>query len=277
MSAIEDEIVIGEGVAISVAEAPITMRMLSGLIDAIVVLLGFYVASLIVSATALLSGFDPALTRAFNIATFVLWLVLVPTVVEVLTRGRSLGKLALGIRIVRDDGGPVGFRHALGRALVGLLEIYMSFGTIAATTAVMSSRGKRMGDIVVGTYPMRTRGAKSTMPPLVVHPALEEWSRTADILRLPDGLALTARTFVGRAGSLTPQSRDRLGRDIAGRVAEYVSPNPPAGTHPEYFLQAVLAARRDREYALLTASSKRYDAEMERVGALPFGIEDPER
>lgn len=275
MSAIEDEIVIGEGVAISVAEAPITMRMLSGLIDVIVYLVGYFVTMQFLEAVV--GQLDVAAASAVYIGVLVVWVVLVPAVVEVLTRGRSLGKLALGIRIVRDDGGPVGFRHALGRSLVGLLEIYASFGTVAATTAVMSSRGKRMGDIVVGTYPMRTRGAKSKLPPLVVHPALEEWSRTADILRLPDGLALTARTFVGRAGSLTPQSRDRLGRDIASRVAEYVSPSPPEGTHPEYFLQAVLAARRDREYALLTASSKRYDAEMERVGALPFGIEDPER
>ncbi len=39
---------------------------------------------------------------------------------ETLSRGRSLGKLALGLRVVSDDGGPERFRQALMRALAGV-------------------------------------------------------------------------------------------------------------------------------------------------------------
>ena len=44
-----------------------------------------------------------------------------PILMEWLTRGRTLGKIWLGLRVVRDDGGPIGFRQALVRGLAGLL------------------------------------------------------------------------------------------------------------------------------------------------------------
>ena len=62
-------------------------------------------------------------------------ILIVPMLVETATGGRSLGKLAVGARIVRDDGGAIGLRHAFIRALLGVLEIFMTFGGLAATAA----------------------------------------------------------------------------------------------------------------------------------------------
>ena len=50
----------------------------------------------------------------------VLTLVGYPLVFESATRGRSLGKMAMGLRVVSDDGGPERFRQALFRALAGV-------------------------------------------------------------------------------------------------------------------------------------------------------------
>ena len=63
-----------------------------------------------------------------TLVSVVLCFVVVPAAVETLSRGRSLGKLAAGLRIVRDDGGAIRFRHAVIRALIGFLEIYLTFG-----------------------------------------------------------------------------------------------------------------------------------------------------
>ena len=57
-----------------------------------------------------------------------LCLVIVPPSSRPLSRGKSLGKLAVGARIVRDDGGATGLRHALIRALAGVVEIYLTIG-----------------------------------------------------------------------------------------------------------------------------------------------------
>src|SRR5919112_957635 len=97
----------------------------------------------------------PQAGQASRVLTIALVFVVVPTTVETLTRGRSLGKVAAGIRIVRDDGGPVRFRHALIRALAGVGEIWLTLGAVALITSMLNDRGKRVGDLLAGTYAVR--------------------------------------------------------------------------------------------------------------------------
>jgi len=269
-----DEILIGEGVALESGAAPVTLRLVSGLIDAIVVY------GTLIFAIGMFGRFERQLSGAWvaalYIATVFSVLVLLPMLVETLTRGLSLGRLAAGLRIVRDDGGPITARHAFARALTGVLEIYMLMGVLAITVSMLSSRGKRIGDYLAGTYSMRTRGGGHKLAPLAMPPHLAQWAHAADIARLPDSLALTGRMFLGRAASMRPDSRERIGNQLAEQVGHYVAPPPPPGTHPEYFLMAVLTARRDREYQLELDRLRRADEENSRVGALPYGINDVE-
>ena len=86
-----------------------------------------------------------------------------PVAMETLTRGRTLGKMALGLRVVRDDGGPITFRQALVRGLVGLaLErpglVLLGFGpALGMIVAMFSARGKRIGDMAAGTVVLQER------------------------------------------------------------------------------------------------------------------------
>lgn len=266
----DDVIVTGEAVALEVRQASIVPRILAISLDvALYLAVGFGAIILV----AMLPAWDESAIAAASIAVVALVMVGLPTGVETLTRGRSLGKLAAGIAIVRDDGGPVRFRHALIRALVGVGELWLTFGGIALTCAILHPKGKRVGDVAAGTYCVRVRGAGPPMPPLVMPPELAGWAAAADIRALPDGLALAARRFLGRAGSLNPQAREALGRSLAAGVEPLVSPPPPWGTPAERFLAAVLVARRDREYALAWASRRRSDAEVAALGRLPFGID----
>ena len=92
-----------------------------------------------------------------SIATFLLVLVGGPIAVETLSHGRSLGKLACGLRVVRDDGGPIRFRHALVRGAIGVVEILMTFGVVACVASLVSARGRRLGDVFAGTLVVRER------------------------------------------------------------------------------------------------------------------------
>lgn len=267
-----DEILIGEGVVLESGSAPVTLRMLSGIIDVVLTFAVLIFGSALLDAVG--GGLSDAWFASAGVVLVVVTLVALPATIETLTRGRSLGRWAAGLRVVRDDGGPVTVRHAFIRALVGVFEIYMTVGMVAVTVSMLSARGKRAGDYLAGTYAMRTRGAKSQLVPVHMPPQLAQWASTADIRRLPDGLALTTRLFLGRVGTLRPDTRARLGTQLSHDVAQYVSPMPPAGTHPEYFLTAVLATRRDREYVLETERLRRAQTEANRVGALPYGITD---
>ncbi|WP_430868533.1 RDD family protein [Demequina aurantiaca] len=274
MTIVEDELLIGEGVVLDAGAAPVTMRMLSGAIDVLTYGVTFIVTMTFLTRAA--GSLNDAAFRAILIAWLVTWLILLPAGIETLTRGRSLGRIAVGLRIVRDDGGPVSFRFALARSTAGLLEEYLTLGIIAVSTSMFSRRGKRMGDHMAGTYAMRTRGGTRALPPLNMPYGLEGWATTADFRRLPDGLALTARMFLGRAASMHVESRMRLGQQIAAQMSDYVAPGPPAGTHPETFIAGVLAARRDREYAIETTRMRRRDADSALVRSLPFDVPDVE-
>jgi hypothetical protein len=170
-----------------------------------------------------------------------------PAVVETLTRGRTLGKLALGLRVVRSDGGPVTARHALVRALVGWPEIYLLGGSGALVAALVSPRGTRLGDLAAGTYVVSQRVSLTLVPGPGMPPALASWAVAADLGTLPPGLAVAVRQFLSRAAGLTASSRRQLGSELLAALLPHVSPPPPAGTHPEDVLAAVMAERRRRD------------------------------
>lgn len=272
MDEVDDEILTGEGVALSTGAAPVTMRMLSGLID--VAIYGSAAVITIAALGELGLAFNEALARALAIATAITMLVLVPALIETLTRGRSVGRIATGMRVVRDDGGPVAFRHAFTRALVGLVEVFGTAAMMAITISALSNRAKRLGDMLAGTYVMRVRGQQRSLPPVQMPPHLAAWAASTDIRRLPDGLALTSRMFLARAHDLQFHSRARLGTDLSVRLSEYVSPPPPADTHPEHLISAVLAERRTRETAIEARRAERAVGESARVSNLPFGVPD---
>jgi hypothetical protein len=112
---------------------------------------------------------------------------------------------------------------------------------------LVSSKGKRLGDHAAGTYVVRERVHLTLPPPPMMPPALAAWATGADIARLPDGLAMAVRQFLMRAPLLSPQSRATLGFQLADEVVSYVAPQPPAGTHPELVLAAVISDRRRRD------------------------------
>ncbi|WP_407341801.1 RDD family protein [Pengzhenrongella phosphoraccumulans] len=267
-------ILTGEGVLLDARPASFATRLLAALLDIVVILA--VVFAITIGFTAIMPSISESAARALMVIGIVTVIVILPTTVETLSRGRSLGKVAAGIRIVRDDGGPVRFRHSLVRALVGIGELWLTLGSVALITSMLNDKGKRVGDIVAGTYAVRVRGAQRTLAPVTMPYQLAGWARNADMRRLPDGLALAARQFLGRAATLHPASRARLGTELAAQAERHVAPPPPPGTHPETFLAAVLAERRDREYASATKAAGKAATEAALVHRLPHSIPDPD-
>lgn len=271
----DDGIVIGEGVVLDARPASFATRMMGSALD--IVIQGILLLLLLLLATGSLAVGGEDIAPALLVSVLVLVMVVVPTTVETLTRGRSLGKLATGIRVVRDDGGPVRVRHAFIRALVGVGELWLSFGVVALIASLTNTRGKRIGDMLAGTYAIRVRGGRSTVAPVVMPRALAGWAAAADMRRLPDGLALAVRQFLARGHRMNEGSRLRMGQDLAGRVERLVAPGPPPGTPPEMFLMAVLAERRSREWAAAQRARSVAAEQAETVRTLPYGIPDPAR
>ena len=271
----DDGIVIGEGVVLDARPASFATRMLGSALD--IAVQGAVLLVLLWLATGSVAVGGEDIAPALLVSVLVLVMVVVPTTVETLTRGRSLGKLATGIRVVRDDGGPVRVRHAFIRALVGVGELWLTFGTVALVASLTNTKGKRIGDMLAGTYAIRIRGGRSTVAVVYMPRPLAGWAASADMRRLPDGLALAVRQFLARGQRMNETSRVRVGQDLAGRVEKLVAPGPPPGTPPETFLMAVLAERRSREWAAAQRARSVAAEQAETVRTLPYGIPDPAR
>ncbi len=240
-----DDLVTGEGVAVEVPVASVAARMASGAIDVILVLV-VLIGGMILFGT-LASGSSDAVQGIVAIVYSSLVLIAMPAIVETISHGRSLGKLALGLRVVRDDGGPATARHAVVRALVGYVEIYLLLAVPAVLSSMIHPRAKRLGDMAAGTVVVTQRARLHLTPPPMMPMALAQWAHTADVAALPPGLTVAVRQFLARAPGLSPQSRETLGLDLLRATLPHVSPPPPGRHHPEVVLAAVVAERRRRD------------------------------
>ncbi|WP_029253138.1 RDD family protein [Paraoerskovia marina] len=268
-----DGTVIGEGVVLDMRVSSFVVRAMSTLID-VAVVVAVLIGVVVVADDSLAALLDSAYAVPFAVTLVALVTVGVPVIVETATRGRSLGKWLLGIRVVRDDAGPVRARHAATRALVGVGELWLTAGSVAIVASLSNDRGKRLGDILAGTYVVRVRSGARDHGPAPMPMLLAPWARTADVAQLPDDLALAARTFLGRAERLAPLSRARLADDLARRTLPFVAPGPPPGTPPEEFLAAVVATRRERELVASTRARELQQLRVDRVRRLPHEVPD---
>ncbi|MET8693570.1 RDD family protein [Streptomyces bauhiniae] len=242
------ELVTGEAVALELRPAKLPSRALAVVIDLIVAVL-VYIA-VVIGLVAATSSLDDAAQAAMSVAAFLLVLVGGPIAVETLSQGRSLGKLAFGLRVVRDDGGPVRFRHALVRGGVGMIEILMTFGVVACVASLVSERGRRLGDVFAGTLVVRERipvDRAGVVPP--PPPELAGRFAELDLSAVPDGLWLAVRQYLTRMHQLQPQvswsMASRLAADVAARTGVAVPPDLQA--QPAAFLAAVVHERQSRQ------------------------------
>ncbi len=264
------EVMTGEAVALDLRPTGFVLRAAGAIID-FIAYIGLWVLVILGLNSPLLSPlFDDASASAAGIASLVFCILVIPMTVETATQGKSLGRLAIGARIVRDDGGAITLRHAFVRALMGMVEIYSTLGGIATLTALLNSRSKRLGDLLAGTYSQNERPARVVELDWTMPPELTVWALTADVARMPDGLSRRIVQFLQQSAGLTPASRLRLGAELSREASAWVSPVPIA--HPEAFLVAVILVRRRREANALALRAERL-SELEPVlTSLPGGF-----
>ncbi|MEU3265774.1 RDD family protein [Streptomyces bacillaris] len=240
------ELVTGDAVVLGLRPARLPSRALAAAIDLAVVFFVFILISVVVGIASV--TLDEAAVAAITVALFLLVLIGGPIAVETLSHGRSLGKLACGLRVVRDDGGPIRFRHALVRGAMGAVEILMTFGAVACIASLVSARGRRLGDVFAGTLVVRervaARGSAALPPP---PPWLVGRFSQLDLSAVPDELWLAVRQYLTRMHQLDPG----VGGSIAGRLADELVARtgivPPQGIPAAAFLAAVVHERQARD------------------------------
>jgi uncharacterized RDD family membrane protein YckC len=243
-------LVSAEAVEIELRPARLPSRALALLFDLVVVAIAGL--PLLGVLQQLLGAVDAALASAATTVTTVLFFVGYPALSEIFGNGRSIGKRALGLRVVREDGGPLRARHAFTRALVGLavefpgLLVLFVCWPAGIITMLASARGRRLGDLAAGTLVVHERDLAPRRTALPMPYGLDGWAAMVDLAGVDDDLALELRQVVSRAYELHEPYRTDLVRRLAGEVAGRITPPPPPGLSPWLLLVTVLAERRRR-------------------------------
>jgi uncharacterized RDD family membrane protein YckC len=237
-------VVTPEAVVLDFQTAGIGSRCLALLVDWLALAVALILMLMMLGVIGMFSG--TAAVIGLLIGLFVL-VFGYPALCEWLWDGQTLGKRALGLRVITVEGGPVGLRHSAIRAMAALIDFWLPpGGLVALTLALLTGRSQRLGDLAAGTVVIRR--PRSPQAPVFFAPV--GWA--ASLAPRIDGGGLRAhqyalvREFLLRAPELLPEARAALAGDLAQRASTAVVTPVPPGVDPEQFLVAVLVAHQRR-------------------------------
>jgi uncharacterized RDD family membrane protein YckC len=240
----EPGIVTPEAVVLAFETAGVGSRIVAAVIDLVVMLVA---GVLIVGGAALFGGTHVGLAGVY-IGLFLVAFGY-PVGMETLWRGRTLGKAAMGLRVVTVEGAPIRFRHALVRGALGLVDFWATSGAGAVLCILVTKRNQRLGDLAAGTLVLRERATGESLSAMTfwVPPGWEGYAATLDVSAVTPADYQAVRAFLVRAATLDPWTRERLAREIASAILPRLRHRPPPGVPAEVFLTCVAARYQSRQ------------------------------
>ena len=214
-----------EGIELTLHLAGPVPRALAWTID-FFIRIGIVVVVMIPALQLGRMGWGIVLITAF----FVEWLL--PAWFEATWHGQTLGKRALGLVVLNDDGTPVRWPAALTRNLLRAADFLPFFYGLGLIAMLANRDFKRLGDLAAGTvvvYQPERRVAAKKIPeaPAVVPPIALQLAEQRAILELAERSAtLTQERFEELAELPTPLVGNLDGTRAAARLigmANYIS------------------------------------------------------
>jgi uncharacterized RDD family membrane protein YckC len=235
-----------EQVTITLPIAGVGTRMLAAWLDALVIIGSIIAIFLLYGFVASLIDYQVNTFAAGSVLTALLILVLFflifgyYAVLELVWDGRTVGKRALKLRVLRDDGTPADAASILARTVVRLID-FLPLGYLVGLVAmIVDGRARRLGDIVGGTVVVRERDSAPTLweialgaEPAALGPPLPGQEAPVALL-IEDELA-AAREFLRRAPSFPAPERIALAWRVATTLAARMGYTEPL-FHPEWFI-----------------------------------------
>ena len=239
-------IVTPEAVVLDVETAGYASRILAALLDLGIQLTLLFVTSFVLGVLFL--GDQSGVITGFAIASFIV-IFGYPIGFETWLRGRTPGKMALGLRAVTTDGAPIRLRDATLRSMGGVVDRLLPPGGVTgALFVLLTPRHQRLGDLIAGTMVIRDPEKHVATPALWFSPppGLEQYATTIDPTAITVEQYTVIRSFLTRGTSLSAPIRATLARDLANRLAERIRHQPPKFVAPEVFLICAMARYQRR-------------------------------
>jgi uncharacterized RDD family membrane protein YckC len=226
-----------EAVTVSLDVAGLGSRMIAWIIDTLIQLVVAVPILLGIGAGNLGGSVELVVV---SLIVFLLFWGYYP-IFELSWQGRTPGKRAQRLRVIRTDGQPAGGAAIMVRNLIRILDVFM-LPFLAVISMIVTSRAQRLGDLAAGT--MVVREAKFTAPQAVLTATRPDLPRV-DATGLSEREYDVIRSFLARRASLETAARWRLAAQLASAVRGRVG-SMPAGIPDETLLEAVAQSYRRR-------------------------------
>ncbi|MEP6925782.1 MAG: RDD family protein [Pyrinomonadaceae bacterium] len=130
--------------------APFTLRCAALLIDYLILIIA-PVLALMLSRSAGVSGAKIFDNQSYYVGWLISSLLLVTNfVILPAVSGRTIGKAAMGLRVVQKDGRGLTFTSAMLRHLIGYPLTFLS-GGLGFLLAIFNAKGRALHDFIAGT------------------------------------------------------------------------------------------------------------------------------
>ncbi len=218
-----------EHVAVHFELAGVGSRAAAGLLDTTVAVAGLSLVAWIIFGILLGGVRGGGALAGWALAVFILLftfgLLGYFVLLEALNGGRTLGKQALGIRVVMDTGHPVTPTAAVVRNLFRLIDCYLPVLPFLPGLVMifLHGRNQRLGDLVAGTIVVRDRPTDWSLGAAPGEGGRTEEPGDAGPPQLSDDEFRLLDQFLARAGELDPAVQTRLAVELARRFEGRVS------------------------------------------------------
>jgi len=165
------------------------------------------------------------------------------TLSEAMSNGRSIGKRKMGLRVVGEDGLPLGGRASLVRNLLRAVDILPGSYLVGLVALLASRSGQRLGDLAAGTVVVRLDRAVEALP-------VDEYDVSSSPFRFSRAqlaaLGLTEKTLLRqtlrRMESLDSERSEMAVQRAAAVLRARLGVEAGMPGDDEQFLRALLAA-----------------------------------
>jgi uncharacterized RDD family membrane protein YckC len=162
---------------------------------------------------------------------------------EILWKGRTPGKRAAGIRVIKDSGRALNVYEVIGRNLMRAVDALPTLYIVGIVTMMISKKNQRLGDYLVGSIVVHDK------PGDEIHPdwssATEAAFPSSELSKMTPEELVLIETYLHRRSSLADGHRDATAYKIASRITAKTGIEPAPGQSLDEFLENIAKQTRD--------------------------------
>ncbi len=164
---------------------------------------------------------------------------------EIFWNGQTPGKRYAQLRVIKDDGRPIGAYEAIVRNALRLVDMLPAMYGIGLLSIFLSRQSKRLGDFVAGTVVVHEKTLEGVRP--YAETKIDETLPPIDASKVTLDEVRLIETFLSRRDSLEPAVRTNMALQISHRLADKMEITISGWPRTERFLEAVIEQCRQSD------------------------------